>query len=96
MDNSYHQVIEVLLTISEKKTFLLSEFGRDITQEKFDTALEKLERVDQSCREIHEHSPHPSSFDAVTDIAQQLENLIEKLGLLSSTMSQSSDNNIDH
>ena len=96
LTTSYHQVIEVLLTISEKKTLAMSEFRREMTEEKFNTALEKLERIDQSCREINEHCPHPSSFDAVTEIAHHLQDLIEKLGLVSSTMSQSPNNNVDH
>ncbi|CAF4434821.1 unnamed protein product, partial [Rotaria sp. Silwood2] len=57
--------------------------GRKITPENSDNTLEKFERIDKSYREILEHCPHPSSLNAVNEMAHRLQDINENLQLTS-------------
>jgi len=83
---SYHELLELLLTISEKKTAMISELGCDMIPEDFDSIIEKFQTIDQSCRTIIEHHPHLSSLKAATEMAHHLQDTAEKLRLTSLTM----------
>src|SRR5689334_10074800 len=76
---TYVQVIELLLTVSEKKTNIMLELRREMTPENFDDVIKQFSGIDQSCRHILEHCPRPSSLNAVTDIAHHLQYAIEQV-----------------
>ena len=48
--------------------------------------IEKFNSIDQLCRSILKHCPKPSSRNAVTDIAQTLQEALEQIRLTSSTL----------
>jgi hypothetical protein len=91
----YHELAEILLGVSEKKTAMLSEIDREGAPEKYHNVLEKFHTIDQSCRDIFKHCLHPSSLDAVTDTTHHLRETIEQLQLTPQTMNPSSSKNID-
>ena len=93
---SYHELTELLLSILEKKTTLISELGSDLTTQNFDSTMENLETIDESCRNILHRSPHPSSLRAVIEIVHHLQAAIEKFRFTASAMSLSSSKNVDN
>ncbi|CAF1165248.1 unnamed protein product [Rotaria sordida] len=80
---SYHEVIEVLLAVSEKKTAVISELSDKKMSKNSDNTLEKFKRIDESYRAILEHCSHPSSLDAVNEMTHHLQDIKEKLQLVS-------------
>jgi hypothetical protein len=89
---TYTQIIELLLTVLTKKTEVAGELRHDLTIQNFDQIIEKFTSIDQLCRSILTHCPKPSSRNAVTDIAQSLQEAIEKIRLTSSTLSITNGN----
>ncbi|CAF1118565.1 unnamed protein product [Rotaria sp. Silwood1] len=84
--NTYIQVIELLLSVSTRKTEAASELRNELTRENFDKTIEKFTSLDQSCRTILAHCQKPSSRNAITDIAQTLQEALEHIRLTSSTL----------
>ncbi|CAF4231330.1 unnamed protein product [Rotaria sp. Silwood2] len=96
LSTNYHDVIDVLLTISEKKTVMLSEFGHGMTPDNSDNVLKNFETIDESCRTILGHCPHPSSLDSITEMNHHLLGTIGRLRLILFTISSSSNKNVDN
>jgi hypothetical protein len=92
---TYFQVVELLLDILQKKTNVTLELRHDMTSENFENVLEYFEEIDESFCKILQHCPHPSSLNAVTDIAHHLQDALEKNRLKLSTMSPSIRKSID-
>ncbi|CAF1060783.1 unnamed protein product [Adineta steineri] len=89
---TYVQVIELLLMISENKTNSTVELRRQMKAESFDDIIEKFTKIDQMCRHIIEHCPHPSSVNTVTGITHHLQEAMEQARLTSSSMNVPSKN----
>ncbi|CAF0990685.1 unnamed protein product [Rotaria sordida] len=84
--NTYLQVIELLLNVSTKKTDVTSELRHELTRENFDKIIEKFTSIDQTCRTVLTQCQKPSSRNAITDIAQGLQETVEQIRLTSSTL----------
>ena len=89
--STYIQVVELLLNVSAKKTDVAAELRNNLTDENFNKMIEKFNSIDQLCRSILTHIPKPSSRNAVTDIAQKLQDTLEQIRLTSSTLGMSND-----
>lgn len=76
---NYHKLIEVLFTISEKKTVIISEFGNTLTPENYNDKLEKFEFIDKSQRAALERHPQVSSLNALVGLTHDLQDIVEKL-----------------
>ncbi|CAF3486684.1 unnamed protein product [Rotaria sp. Silwood1] len=81
--SSYHELIQILLTISEKKTAVISELGCKTTSGNSDNTLETFETIDKSCRAMLEHCSQPSSMDAINEMTHHLQDILGKLQLIS-------------
>lgn len=92
---NYHDLMDTLMDILERKTFLMSELGIEMNRENYDKLLEKFETADQSCRTILQQCPHPSSTDSITDITHQIQNVIEKLRSTSLSINLPSSNDVE-
>ncbi len=75
------------MNVSNKKTEVASELRQELTRENVEKIIEKFTSIDESCRSILTHCPNPSSRNAVTDIAQHLQDALEQIRLTSSTLS---------
>jgi hypothetical protein len=84
--STYIQIIELLLEVSEKKTHVASELRQDFTLGGFDKLLEKFTSVDQSCRTILSHCQAPTSKTIIADMAQNLQETLERIRLSSTTL----------
>ncbi|CAF1145379.1 unnamed protein product [Adineta steineri] len=83
---TYLQIVELLLNVSNKKTEAASELRQDLTKQNFDNIIEKFNSMDQLCRSILTHCPKPTSKNAVTDIAQNLQDALEQIRLTSTKL----------
>ncbi len=90
--STYIQVIELLLTISEKKTITILELCHEMKSQSFENFIEKFTRIDQQCRYMIEHCPRPSSLNSVTDITHHLQAAIEQVRRASLTMNGTDKN----
>lgn len=70
-----------------KKTDVASELRYELTTANFDRVIDKFSSIDRSCREILTHCQKPSSRNAVTDIAQNLQDTLEQIRLSSLELS---------
>ncbi|CAF3554190.1 unnamed protein product [Rotaria socialis] len=84
--DTYLQIIELLLSVSSKKTDVTAELRNDLTRENFEKIIEKFTTIDQSCRSMLVQCQNPSSRDAVTDIAQNLQETLEQIRSTSSIL----------
>lgn len=92
MASTYIQVIELLLTISEKKTNTMLEFHHEKKLDSYENIIEKFTKIDHQCRYMIEYCPRPSSLNTITDITHHLQDAIEQVRLTSSTMTISDKN----
>ena len=84
--NTYTQIVESLLDVLDKKTEVAVEIQQDLTRENANKMVEKFRSIDQLCRSILAHCPKPSSRNAVTGIAQNLQDALEQVRSSSLTM----------
>ncbi|CAF1535710.1 unnamed protein product [Adineta ricciae] len=84
--NTYTQIVESLLDVLTKKTEVAVEVRQELTRENADKMVEKFTSIDRLCRSILAHCPKPSSRNAVTGIAQNLQDALEEVRSSSSTM----------
>ena len=69
---SYHELVEIFLTLSERKTAILSECADSIVVEKFEV-------IDHSCRAVLQQCTDSSSLSVIDDLTHDLQNAVEEL-----------------
>ncbi|CAF1117612.1 unnamed protein product [Adineta ricciae] len=69
---SYHELVEIFLTLSERKTAILSKCADSIV-------VEKCEVIDHSCRAVLQQCTDSSSLSVVDDLTHDLQNAVEEL-----------------
>jgi len=84
--STYIQIVEILLDVSAKKTHVASELRQNFSIEGFDKLLEKFTSVDDSCRTILTQCQAPTSKTALADMAQSLQETLERVRLSSSAL----------
>ena len=87
LTSTYMQIIELLLTVSTKKTDVTSELRQDLTVKNVNQILEKFTSVDQLCRSLMTQSLTTTSKSTLTDIAHTLQETLDQIRLSSSALS---------
>lgn len=87
MASTYREIIELLLSVSTKKTEAISELREDLAIGNLNALLNKLTSVDQSCRSILA----TTSQYALTGVAQNLQETLDQIRLSSSRLSLKSE-----
>ena len=84
--STYVKVVESLLNVLAKKTEATVQLRQNLTEANVKQVIDNFSGIDDLCRSIVEHCPKPSSRNAVTDLAHNLEEALEKIRLTSSTL----------
>ena len=84
--HTYIQVVELLLTVSDKKTAVVCELRHELTNDNFDKVIEKFTSIDRLCRSILTHCPKTTSKNAVTDVTQNLQVVLDEIRVMSSAL----------
>ncbi|CAF1201389.1 unnamed protein product [Rotaria sordida] len=93
---SYNKLIELLLIVSEKKSFAISNLDREMIPESYHNIIDEFEAIDQCCHTILRGCERTSSVNAVTEMARRLQDATEKFQLKPQTNSQLSDSKINN
>ncbi|CAF0984319.1 unnamed protein product [Rotaria sp. Silwood1] len=93
---SYNKLIELLLTISEKKSLAISDFSRKMAPESNQNIIGEFEAIDQACHNILQDCQHTSSLTIVTEMARRLQDALEKFQWKPQADSKLSGSNIDN
>lgn len=80
----YTQIIDLLVVVSSKKTEVVTALRSNLSRDQLDRVIEKFNTIDQSCRSTLERCPKPSSRNAVTDLAQHMQEILEEIRSTSS------------
>ena len=83
----YTEVVELLLSVSDKKTQAAGELRNYLTTENFDKMVKQFTSIDRLCHSILQHCPKPSSTHAVADVAQHLDTALKRTRLASERLS---------
>lgn len=76
---NYHEMVETLLIILEKKTSLLLEFDQKTAKSDFENICKQFQTIDHFCRTTFEQCSHPQSVNAIADITHHLQTAKERL-----------------
>ncbi|CAF1643806.1 unnamed protein product, partial [Didymodactylos carnosus] len=88
---TYLQVVELLMSVSIKKTDVVQEIQNDGTEQNIGKILEKFREIDTLCQGCITHCSRPTSQHLVTEAAQNLQEALDQVKLSQSGLSLTSE-----